>query len=512
MKRIGLVLLCLLIIPAFLLANEPALANFPDAYEPIPRETVELLQLSQKFPTEQFQLRWVTMLDQHYITLKYYYDQREWHEITFVADGFLLDPLEYRKNGAVQDLKDDTDFVQNILKLDVEQIYADSVFFVQGRRAPGSPAQLTADVDIHYDRFHPSFWQNSIDEAYSGYDFFWKYRHLRDEIPQELLPLEWQTLYRVITQTSGKSMARGVNDQEFSQRLLILSGNSNLAFYSAFRSFKNDGLLQRFALEKLTPDDIHQFCAETYVYPSGNIIEPRYKTLKLNEQQAQHLTVAEFVKAMPEKAHIDFYYPLVELIYKRINNKQREALGENYSREIAIAIGTMPGRGGNNESFRSFFDLYRNQFQQEAIRIAEATKINRLDAFRFLAVYLFIESRGFVFSVSPKGALGPFQHTYYFYLLAQPPTNPFDPVASMRKNADRIIDFYRQYKNLQKVMAAFYIGETAVGKSIDINAKNWKSGLPSQTQKYIQNFEVLLAKIKFLQNENEIIHMILNNV
>jgi len=49
-------------------------------------------------------------------------------------------------------------------------------------------------------------------------------------------------------------------------------------------------------------------------------------------------------------------------------------------------------------------------------------------------------------AVSPTGALGPLQHTYYFYLKTPPPSIPFDPRKSSVKTGVELGKYYAAYR------------------------------------------------------------------
>ena len=73
------------------------------------------------------------------------------------------------------------------------------------------------------------------------------------------------------------------------------------------------------------------------------------------------------------------------------------------------------------------------------------------------------------------------------------------------------INTYKKYQEFSKVVTAYHDGEKVLDQALEINSVDWQTKISENARKYIQRFNQLLKKTERASNEEEVIHILINN-
>jgi len=321
------------------------------------------------------------------------------------------------------------------------------------------------------------------------------------------LPEEAKTLYTHLTRKYNPQSRKyddRVSDQIFRNRIYVLADMNEQDFYQRYRNIKNGDLFFDYARKKLTLSKLKSILQQEYTLPGGVITMPRYelmgysKTEFMTEQET-----TEILKRIPDIVHIEFIRPLILEIFGLLTEDEMKKISSERVQDIAEHFGSPPGRTGDNALYSEFFDIFGQDIWNGAVELSKQVEIGELNAFKWIAILMTIESRGNMFAVSSTGALGPLQHTYYFYFKLQPASIPFDPKKSALKTGQEFGKYYKQYKSIEKAVVCYHDGSGVMQKA---NTKeNWREHISPAAEKYIQQFTKYLTTLNGAKDYQEVV-------
>ena len=321
------------------------------------------------------------------------------------------------------------------------------------------------------------------------------------------LPAEVETLYTHLTRKYNPKSQKyddRVSDQIFRNRIYVLADMNEQDFYQRYRNIKNGDLFFDYAREKLTLSKLKSILQQEYTLPGGVITMPRYelmgysKTEFMTEQET-----TEILKRIPDIVHIEFIRPLILEIFGLLTEDEMKKISSERVQDIAEHFGSPPGRTGDKALYSEFFDIFGQDIWNGAVELSKQVEIGELNAFKWIAILMTIESRGNMFAVSSTGALGPLQHTYYFYFKLQPASIPFDPKKSALKTGQEFGKYYKQYKSIEKAVVCYHDGSGVMQKA---NTKeNWREHISPAAEKYIQQFTKYLTTLNGAKDYQEVV-------
>ena len=321
------------------------------------------------------------------------------------------------------------------------------------------------------------------------------------------LPLEVKALYTHLTRKYNPKSQKyddRVSDQIFRNRIYVLADMNEQDFYQRYRNIKNGDLFFDYARKKLTLPKLKSILQQEYTLPGGAITMPRYELMGYSKAEfiAEQET-SEILKRIPDIAHIEFIRPLILEIFSQLSEAEMTKISSERVQDIAEHFGSPSGRTGDNALYSEFFDIFGQDIWNGAVELSKQVEISELDAFKWIAILLTIESRGNMFAVSSTGALGPLQHTYYFYFKLLPASIPFDPKKSAIKTGQEFGKYYKQYKSIEKAVVCYHDGTGVMQKA---NAKeNWREHISPAADKYIQRFLKYLTALDGAKDYQEVI-------
>ena len=321
------------------------------------------------------------------------------------------------------------------------------------------------------------------------------------------LPAEVKTLYTHLTRKynpKSQKYDERVSEQIFRNRIYVLANMNEQDFYQRYRNIKNGDLFFDYARSKLTLPKLKSILQQEYTLPGGAITMPRYELLGYSKAEfmAEQETT-EILKRIPDIAHIEFIRPLILEIFGQLSEAEMTKISSERVQDIAEHFGSPPGRTGDKALYAEFFDIFGQDIWNGAVELSKQVEISELDAFKWLAILLTIESRGNMFAVSSTGALGPLQHTYYFYFKLLPASIPFDPKKSAVKTGQEFGKYYKQYKSIEKAVVCYHDGTGVMQKA---NAKeNWREHISPAADKYIQRFIKYLTALDGAKDYQEVV-------
>ena len=324
------------------------------------------------------------------------------------------------------------------------------------------------------------------------------------------LPPEVKALYTHLTRKYNPKSRKyddRVSDQIFRNRIYVLADMNEQDFYQRYRNIKNDDLFFDYARKKLTASKLKSILQQEYTLPGGVITMPRYELLGYTKTEfmAEQET-AEILKRIPDTVHMEFIRPLILEIFSQLTEEEMQKISSERVQDIAERFGSPAGRTGDKILYTEFFSIFSQDIWNGAVELSKQIDISELDAFKWIAILLTIESRGNMFAVSTTGALGPLQHTYYFYFKIQPASIPFDPKKSAVKTGQEFGKFYKQYKSIEKAVVCYHDGSGVMQKA---NAKeNWRAYISPAAEKYIQRFTKYLNALDRAKNYQEVIQQL----
>lgn len=335
-------------------------------------------------------------------------------------------------------------------------------------------------------------------------------KHSRRAFGERELPAGTWALYRYLRAAPGKGGANTtVSQQVYENRLFVLTGMSDQGFFERYRSVRNDRLFFEQAEAKLSIDDLKQLLRQPYAVPGGAFVLPRFELLEYTRSQLDAETsVRRVLERIPEKVHIDFIRPVILAIFDRLSAAERDAIAKQRVRDIASHFGSPAGVVGNADLLRQYLALFRGDVQAGAQALAASAGISELTATKWLVILLAIESRGNLFAVSPTGAIGPFQHTYYFYLKIEPASIPFDPRKSAIKTGKELGRLYASYaaagseEALDLAVAAYNQGPAAVAKARE--SASWREAIAPEGRRYVESVRRHLNRLGAAQGYDDV--------
>ena len=322
------------------------------------------------------------------------------------------------------------------------------------------------------------------------------------KLPEEAKPL-YTHLTRKYNPQSRKYDDR-VSDQIFRNRIYVLADMNEQDFYQRYRNVKNGDLFFDYARKKLTLSKLKSILQQQYTLPGGVITMPRYELMGYSKTEfmAEQET-AEILKRIPEIAHIEFIRPLILEIFGQLTEEEMKKISSERVQDIAEQFGSPPGRTGDKALYSEFFDIFGQDIWNGAVELSKQVEISELDAFKWIAILLTIESRGNMFAVSSTGALGPLQHTYYFYFKLQPASIPFDPKKSALKTGQEFGKYYKQYNSIEKAVVCYHDGTGVMQKA---NTKeNWRDHISPAAEQYIQRFKKYLTALDGAKDYQDVV-------
>lgn len=326
------------------------------------------------------------------------------------------------------------------------------------------------------------------------------------------LPPEVKGLYVHLTRKYNPKSRKyddKVTERIFQNRIYVLSHMNEQDFYQRYRNVKNDDLFFDYAQKKLTLPQLKSILAREYTLPGGTITVPRYELMGYSKAEFMaEEKIEEILKRIPETVHIEFIRPLIIEIFDRLTKEEMNKIGSERIQDIAEHFGSPIGRTGDKVLYAEFFDIFGQDIWNGAVELSKQCGVSELDAFKWIAILLTIESRGNMFAVSPTGALGPLQHTYYFYLKMQPASIPFDPRKSALKTGHEFARYYKQYKSIEKAIVCYHDG-TGVMQAAQSKG-NWREHISPAAEKYIQRFTKYLTAANDATNYQEVILQLKN--
>jgi hypothetical protein len=321
------------------------------------------------------------------------------------------------------------------------------------------------------------------------------------------LPEEVKTLYNHLTRKYNPKSRKyddRVSDQIFRNRIYVLADMNEQDFYQRYRNIKNGDLFFDYARKKLTLSKLKSILQQEYTLPGGVITMPRYELMGYTKAEfmAEQETT-EILKRIPDIVHIEFIRPLILEIFGQLTEDEMKKISSERVQEIAEHFGSPPGRTGDKALYTEFFDIFGQDIWNGAVELSKQVDIGELDAFKWIAILLTIESRGNMFAVSSTGALGPLQHTYYFYFKLQPASIPFDPKKSAVKTGQEFGKYYKQYKSIEKAVVCYHDGTGVMQKA---NTKeNWREQISPAADKYIQRFTQYLTALDGAKDYRDVV-------
>jgi len=327
------------------------------------------------------------------------------------------------------------------------------------------------------------------------------------KIDPSKLPQEVKTLYAHLTRKYNPKSRKyddRISDQIFRNRIYVLADMNEQDFYQRYRNIKNGNLFFDYARKKLTLSKLKSILQQEYTLPGGVITMPRYELMGYGKTEfmAEQET-AEILKRIPDVAHIEFIRPLILEIFSQLTEDEMTKISSERVQDIAEHFGSPPGRTGDKALYSEFFDIFGQDIWNGAVELSKQVGMNELDAFKWIAILLTIESRGNMFAVSSTGALGPLQHTYYFYFKLLPASIPFDPKKSALKTGQEFGKYYKQYKSIEKAVVCYHDGSGVMQKA---NTKeNWRAHISPAAEKYIQRFTKYLTALDGAKDYQEVV-------
>lgn len=295
-----------------------------------------------------------------------------------------------------------------------------------------------------------------------------------------------------------------VSERIFQNRIYALSQMNEQDFYQRYRNVKNDALFFDYAQKKLTLPQLKSILSQEYTLPGGAIVVPRYELMGYSKAEfMSEEKVEEILKRIPDTVHIEFIRPLIIEIFDRLTKEEMSKIGSERIQDIAEHFGSPVGRTGDKGLYTEFFDIFGQDMWNGAVEASKQCGVSELDAFKWIAILMTIESRGNMFAVSSTGALGPLQHTYYFYLKMQPASIPFDPRKSALKTGREFARYYKQYKSIEKAIVCYHDG-TGVMQAAQSKG-NWRDHISPAAEKYIQRFTKYLTAANDAANYQDVI-------
>lgn len=325
----------------------------------------------------------------------------------------------------------------------------------------------------------------------------------RTFVEGELSPRAWKLYQFLRSNPAGKSGVKPVSQEVYETRLFVLTALSDQDFYERYRKISNDKLFFDQAEARLGASQVKALLAEPYALPGGEISVPRYELLEYTPTQFQAETsVRALLARIPSKVHIDFIRPLIVATAQKLDPAEKSALAKQRVGELAQHFGSTVGAVGNRDTLATFFELFPDELRTGASATASVAGVPELTAQKWIACLLTIESRGNLFAVSPTGALGPFQHTYWFYFDTKPPSIPFDVAKSAAKTGSEIGRYYRNYlqrtgspdEAIDRAVAAYNQGEGAVRAAT--NSGDWRAAIAPEGRNYVRRFRELMTQLE----------------
>ncbi len=334
----------------------------------------------------------------------------------------------------------------------------------------------------------------------------------RQTIADPALPPRTRELRRFLRSAprGSRGPAREIPQEAYENRLFVLTAMSDQAFFERYRSVRNDTLFFDRAERALGLADLKGLLAEPYAVPGGDFVLPRYELLGYTgDAFAGERAPRAILERIPRQVHIDFIRPLILTIYQRLAPAERDAMARSRVGEIARHFGTEVGVVGDQVTFEAFTTLFRADLEAAAAVVARDAEVSSAEAMRWLLALLAIESRGHLFAVSPTGALGPFQHTYHFYLRTEPPSIPFAPRASALKTGRELARYVVGYRARHRVealdlaLAAYNQGPGAVDAAL---AKgDWRRAIAPEGRRYVERFHGYVDRVREAGSTEEIV-------
>ena len=321
------------------------------------------------------------------------------------------------------------------------------------------------------------------------------------------LPREVQALYLHLSRkynAKSKKFDDRVSDQVLQNRIYALAVMNEQDFYQRYRNIKNDSLFFDYARKKLSLSRLKSILQQEYTLPGGDITLPRFELMGYGRDEfLAEQDASAILKRIPDVAHIEFIRPLILEIFSQLTDEELKKAGSQRVGEIAERFGSPVGRTGDKALYDEFFAIFGPDIWNGAVELARQAGIRELDAFKWMAILLTIESRGNMFAVSPTGALGPLQHTYYFYFKTQPASIPFDAKKSALKTGREFARYYQQYQSIEKAIVCYHDGPAVMQKA---NASpHWRERISPAADKYIRRFADYWAAVETAGDYREVV-------
>ena len=200
---------------------------------------------------------------------------------------------------------------------------------------------------------------------------------------------------------------------------------------------------------------------------------------------------------------MEFIRPLIVAIFSKLTKAEKKKISSQRVTEIAQKFDSPVGKVGDRTMYLEFLSIFGKKLWSAAVKLSIAIDIPKIDAFKWIIILLTIESRGNMFAVSPTGALGPFQHTYYFYFNTPPATIPFDPQKSALKTSKQFGIYYKKYHSVDKAIVCYHDGPGVMEKANKY--AGWREHISPAAKKYIKRFKKLFAIVECAKSYKEVL-------